>query len=462
MSTALANIPNQLPAHILARGTQGNAAAMGGIKAGGFASIGTKGGKFFLKNEGEMALIVDPNNPELPKMQLELTVVGTNPMLNKIYYGGEWIEGAADEPDCSSDDGITPDGHITTPQAAACATCPQNVWGSKISPQGKSIKACSDHKRLVMLRTDDLKGLSMALTVPPSGLKAWGDYVRKLDAKGINVMTVSTKVRFDPTASHPKLIFDFDRFLSEEELAIVDQRAQSDEVRLIAMPRKSTPQAPAGSTLPSGIVVPAQPVVQPAVHTEKVADVAPVPTAQANLTAALAGAMGAVSQPVVATPVAEIVPDISWSVGLDPAIATAITMSGGPDSAAGAALLAQFKPSTPEPVVEVDPFAGLPDHVKPAVMAAGGLGTPTGDQVFKLLTGKDLNAPPAKPKRTTKPKETVAAVSATVVTQPAVQAVQQPSQQAQYTGGAVVSSTDQMGLDLSNLLATAMGVAPAK
>lgn len=382
MSTALATIPD-LPSYLQVGSEAArarNLAAMGGIKAGGFPRISIGGAKFHLIDGDDKTLLTDPNNPDLPAMQLEVVVVGFNPGVSKTFYKGKWAEGDAGEPDCSSDDGITPDPHVATPQCTNCASCPQNAWGSKISEQGKEIKACSDNKRLVILPVNDLdESKAIALTITPASLKPWAEFVRALDGKGVEISTCVTKLQFDPSVTFPRLQFKFGRYLTPEELAIARERESGDDVRLIASPRKSAPQAP--RAIPQTSAPAAAPAPAPAPS----APVAPPPP------------------PAAAAPAAPSTP--AWAEGIADSIVAAITAVGGPDTPGGKALYEQFKPkvAAPEPVVPVDPYAGLPAHVKPAVEAAGGLESDGGKAVFAALAGGAAPAAqaeaPAKPKR---------------------------------------------------------------
>lgn len=380
MSTALAVIP-EVPSYLqtstdAARAR--NLAAMGGIKAGGFPRISIGGAKFHLIDGDDKILLTDPNNPELPAMQLEVAVVGFNPGISKIFYKDKWAEGDAGEPDCSSDDGITPDPHVATPQCTNCAGCPQNQWGSKISEQGKQIKACSDNKRLVILPVAELdESKAIAFTITPASLKPWAEYVRLLDSKGVEISTCVTKIQFDPTVTFPKLQFKFGRYLTPEELAIVRRRETEDDVRLIASPRKSAPQAPRAAA-PATPAHPAAPAPAPA------ALAAPAPA------------------PAEAKP--------EWKNGLTDQIAAAIEAVGGPDSPGGAALLAQFKPAAPASAAELpkpaDPFEGLPPHVKLAVDASGGIDSDAGKAVYATLAGKPAPGGVAQPAPTEAPAAT--------------------------------------------------------
>jgi hypothetical protein len=382
VSTALA-IP-ALPAHLaqyVAKHADENAGAAGGIKAGSWPRISIGGSKFSIKANGESTLITDPTNPDLPKMQLEMVVVGHNPMVSKTFYDGDFEEGDKDEPDCSSDDGMTPDSHITQKQSVSCATCPKNVWGSKISKMsGKQIKACSDNKRLVVLQAAALDDDAYEFSVKPSSLKDWAIYVKELTSRSIPVSAVVTLIYFDPSATYPKCMFKFGRYLTPEELAVVEERKVGDDVQLIASPRRTGPQLPPGA-------IPIQP-----------AAVAPAPApAPAPTTPPPAAAVAPPPAPAPA-PVVPPAPADPFA-GQPPHVQQAVVASGGLGSVGGdsvyKALTGKDAPTVaaqqvPPPPPPPDPFAGQPAHVEPAVKAAGGLGTPTGDATYKALTGKDV------------------------------------------------------------------------
>jgi hypothetical protein len=266
MTTALATLQNtQLPAHLQGASAQSlalNDAALGGIKSGGFPSISIKGAKFHIKDPAAenpfvtIMVTMQDGVTQMPAPYLDLVVIAANPALSKKFYDGPYDDSADDKsPDCSSEDGLAPDAHITSPVSASCALCPKNAWGSKITPQGKETKACSDSKRLVIIPSAALDFKALALDITPAALKEYGAYVRTLSARNIPIIGVVTRVTFDPTAAFPKLKFDFQRFLSAEEFTQVQARIDSDEVRNIVAPKRVVPiqpalPAPAGVTLP--------------------------------------------------------------------------------------------------------------------------------------------------------------------------------------------------------------------
>ncbi len=435
MSTAITTVPAQLPAYLqkFSEKTRGiNEGAVGGIKAASWPRINIGGSKFSIVRDGEKTLIADPSNPALPKMQLELVVVGHNPAVSKIFYDGAWQEGDAEEPDCSSDDGVRPDSHIAAPQSNACATCPKNQWGSKISEQGKQIKACSDNKRLVVVPEHDLKAEPLEFTIKPASLKEWANYIRGLSSRGIDVSTCVTHVYFDPAANFPKLLFKFGRFLTEEELAVAVARMDDESVRMIALPRSTrapnpVPAAPAPAVAPPP-VAPAAPIVS--------APVAPAPAPAA---------------PEIVDPYA------GQPAHVQPAVEAAGGLSNPGGQAVYKALTGKDAPAPAPAAPPVDPYAGQPPHVKAAVDASGGLESDAGKAVYKSLTGKDAPGADQKPKRGRKPATPAAAPA-----QPAPAAAPAPAQPAApapsfAAAPAQTAAPENLGASIDELLKKAMG-----
>src|SRR3990167_3808997 len=276
MSTAVAIVPQglDLPAHLRtpeaqAQTAAANAAAAGGIKVGGgFPKISIKANKFH-----EIDAAVDqgaprtymvaaaPGQPPLPMMCLEAVIVSANPAITKTYYPGDYVEGSAEAPGCQSTDGVVPDAHVAKKESAACATCPMNQWGSKVSKlSGKDIKACDDSKQLAILPGADLTYKALGLEVHKGSLKNWGAYVKALTERGYGVSTLVTNITFDHTANGI-LQFAFNRFLTPEEYAQVQARATGDDVKAIVSPtRIAAPALPApapAAVLPAPVPAPA-------------------------------------------------------------------------------------------------------------------------------------------------------------------------------------------------------------
>ncbi len=205
MSNALT--VTQLPAHLQALlGNQSltglNQAAAGGISAGSWPRISIKGSRFRLQ---------DPQGQEvvIPQHWLDVVIVDANPHMSKIYFKGAYdpsAEGSA--PDCYSDNGVGPSARSSSPQSSTCATCPHNVWGSKIAPNGAQVKACADVKKIAVLMADNTSGPVFELRAPGASLGNLGAYIRALDGAGKPAACLVTRIMFDTSADYPKLMFN--------------------------------------------------------------------------------------------------------------------------------------------------------------------------------------------------------------------------------------------------------------
>jgi hypothetical protein len=263
----------QIPAHLAGR--IGQPSLLGQALAGGISSgdstarISLKGARFRIV-EGGTETVLDTTT-------IEVVIVGANPRLSKAWYSKAWDANAeASAPDCFSIDGVGPDASSTNPQNDLCASCPQNAWGSKISPTGAQIKQCSDKKRLAVVAADDPSGPVYLLEVTPTALKNLNDYHKELSVRGIAAEIVRTKLGFDTNASFPKLIFGFGGFLDEDTMLAVDNLFGSDKVKAITGEATNKPVAlPAPTPKPASLKQVAAPAPAPVV--EEVVEEAPAP-----------------------------------------------------------------------------------------------------------------------------------------------------------------------------------------
>lgn len=230
----------KVPAHLANRVGSPSALAQsltGGLSSGSGESIpriSIKGARFRIV-DGDTETVLDST-------AIEVVIVGANPRLSKTWYAKAWTKDAEPTaPDCFSLDGIGPDPASTNPQNDLCASCPQNAWGSKVTPQGQQIKACSDQKRLAVVAADDSSGPVYLLQVTPAALKGLNQYQKELSVRGIPPEIVKTKVSFDTDASFPKLKFTFGGFLDEETQAVVDELFGSSRVKDITGEVPRTP-----------------------------------------------------------------------------------------------------------------------------------------------------------------------------------------------------------------------------
>jgi hypothetical protein len=260
----------QVPAHLASRvGVPSALAASltGGLSSGNsFPRISIKGARFRIV-EGDTETVLESTT-------MDAVIVGANPRLSKTWYAKQWTPDSEPQaPDCFSLDGIGPDPESTAPQNDLCASCPQNAWGSKVTPQGQQIKACSDNKRLAVVAADDASGPVYLLSVTPAALKGLNQYQKELSVRGIPPEIVKTRVSFDTDASFPKLKFTFGGFLDAETQQVVDGLFGSESVKEItgetlrqpvAVPQLPKPASVTAQAAPKPAAPVAAPVEEPA------------------------------------------------------------------------------------------------------------------------------------------------------------------------------------------------------
>ena len=220
----------QVPAHLASRigapSILGTALTGGLLSGADFPRISIKACRFRIK-DGDAETVLDSTT-------LNVVIVGANPRLSKTWYAKEWDADAEPvAPDCFSLDGISHDSQADDPQNDLCASCAHNAWGSKVTPTGKPVKACSDKKRLAIVSAEDAEGPIYLLEVTPSALKGLNQYQKELSIRGIPPEIVKTTVSFDTAASFPKLKFTFGGFLDAEVQKIVDGLFGSERVKEI-------------------------------------------------------------------------------------------------------------------------------------------------------------------------------------------------------------------------------------
>jgi len=313
-----------IPAHLAARvGVPSalSASLTGGLSSGNsFPRISIKGARFRIV-EGDTETVLESTT-------LDVVIVGANPRLSKTWYAKQWTpDSEPQSPDCFSLDGIGPDPESSDPQNDLCASCPQNAWGSKVTPQGQQIKACADQKRLAVVAADDASGPVYLLQVTPAALKGLNQYQKELSVRGIPPEIVKTRVSFDTDASFPKLKFTFGGFLDADVQEVVDGLFGTEQVKEItgenprqpvAVPKIAAP-APVA---PKPAVKVAAPVEEPAPAPAPAQAAAPKrgfgaskPAAAAPAAAAPAKAAKAAPAPVAAEAASSLADEIAALVG---------------------------------------------------------------------------------------------------------------------------------------------------
>lgn len=204
---------------------------LGAGVVGGFGIVTFKGKVWKTKYRGEEQVLLAPDGRN-PRPELEVVIVRAATAISKTYYKDAFVDGSVAPPDCWSVNGVTPDLAAPDRQSPTCAGCKQNAWGSRVTEAGKKAKACSDNKRLVIVPADDIRNESlggpMMLRVPPTSLQDMSNYGTQVKAKGLAYFMVVTRLRFDPTAAHPKFIFEPVRILNDDEAKEVMKLRESD------------------------------------------------------------------------------------------------------------------------------------------------------------------------------------------------------------------------------------------
>lgn len=289
----------QVPAHLAGRvGVPSvlGAAMTGGLSSGqSFPKISIKASRFRIK-EGDTETVLEST-------ALDVVIVGANPRLSKTWYAKQWDANAEPvAPDCYSLDGISPDPESEDPQNDLCASCPHNAWGSKVTPTGQQVKACSDKKRLAVVAADDASGPVYLLEVTPAALKGLNQYQKELSVRGIPPEIVKTRVSFDTDASFPKLKFTFGGFLDADVQEVVDSLFGSEQVKEITGENPRTPVAvPQIAKAPAAAPVAPKPAVKAAAPVEEPAP-APAPAQAAAPKRGFGASKPAAAAPAAAAP----------------------------------------------------------------------------------------------------------------------------------------------------------------
>jgi hypothetical protein len=221
-----------------------------------FAVVSIKGKTFTIKHGGtDHPLMVNANGASFAAPFFDVVLVAASANLTKTYYKDGYVDGSDASPDCWSEDGVRP--ASATPVASQCAICPMNVFGSKIGPGDKKLKACTDSRKLILVPAHDIAndtyGGAMLMRVPAASLGPIADYSKALNQAGVPFFAVVTRIQFDASAAYPKLTMQAIRYLTEAEAAQVLELRNSPRVADILTGSATTAPAlppPAAAPLP--------------------------------------------------------------------------------------------------------------------------------------------------------------------------------------------------------------------
>ena len=187
--------------------------------------ISVKGSKF--KVDGVKIGVADssgkPRGEEFSATILKEIPVNT---FNKTAYK----EGETSVPECWSLGGHKPAPGCEEPQAATCAGCPQNRFGSAVDKKtGESTKgkACSNSRRLI-LKIDGYD-MPVLLQIPPTSRKNLDSYLKQLSAgeQKVPMFALMTRFKMSEAFDYPVVEMSRENFLSVEQYGEIKEFRQS-------------------------------------------------------------------------------------------------------------------------------------------------------------------------------------------------------------------------------------------
>lgn len=215
-------------------------------------SLGYEGKVWQISMDGEKTKLVKRNEEgdEEPLATMRVVVLEYAKRRGRAYYEGAYDPAKIGAPACASDDGVVPNANVASPQSAKCEGCPMSIKGSKITESGKAVTACSQHRMLAVVPANNLNftplRMKIAITsdydkqspdLEAQGWYAFSNYTSMLRGKGVqHTAALVTKMKFDPNAAYPKVMFSPDRWLTEAEIAQVAPVVRSDAVKALVEP----------------------------------------------------------------------------------------------------------------------------------------------------------------------------------------------------------------------------------
>lgn len=209
-------------------------------------SLSYEGKVWTINVNGEKTRLMkqDENGDEVAVPVMRVVVLDYNKKRGRTYYTGAYDPAKPGTPLCFSEDGVAPHANAAQPQASKCDGCPMSIKGSKITEQGKAIAACSQHRMVVVVPASNpgFTPLRMKLAITSDwdkneemaaqGWFAFNNYTDMLRQKGVaHTAALVTKMRFDPAVPYPKVMFSPDRWLNDDELAVIKPVVKGDGVK---------------------------------------------------------------------------------------------------------------------------------------------------------------------------------------------------------------------------------------
>jgi len=228
------NIPTTMPAAIINRLREADQSLTIPTVSGPiFPRISSNRRMFSIVESGADPIVIKDEQGN-PVHQLDVVILGANMGVYKTFYAKGYDSKAAvkEAPICWSATGEAPHPSVDVKarQSDRCATCKQNVFGSKINPNGKKAKACSDSKRLLVVSPDDLEGPIYMVNISATALKSLNTYHKYLNHNNAVVQQVATRLSFDESSDVPVFQFAYVGALTQEDFNKVIKRLEEPEV----------------------------------------------------------------------------------------------------------------------------------------------------------------------------------------------------------------------------------------
>lgn len=186
----------------------------------------------------------DADGDELPLATMKVVILDFAQRRGRAFYPGAYDPAKAAQPECWSDDGVAPDASVREPKATACDKCPLAIKGSKMTEQGKAVAACTQHRMLAVTPAFRIEQGAQALRLKlavtsdydkenpheTTGWFSFRQYQDMLASRGVkHTAMLVTKMKFDPAAAYPKVLFSPDRWVTPEERAVLVPLAKAPE-----------------------------------------------------------------------------------------------------------------------------------------------------------------------------------------------------------------------------------------
>lgn len=182
---------------------------------------------------------------EIPIQTFKAIILDSNARRGRAFYEGTYDPNKIAAPKCWSVDGVKPDKGVKEPITSACDKCPNSVKGSKILDNGNATVACSEHRMLAVVPAGKPNFTPLRLKIaitsdwdgqsPDQEAQGWFSYSKYLEflkSRGVpHTAAVVTKIKFDPNAAYPKLFFAAERWLNDDEAAVVKAQMKLPEVK---------------------------------------------------------------------------------------------------------------------------------------------------------------------------------------------------------------------------------------